>query len=210
MDLIKRANIPDGFQQFLKYDSLSKRWEPPKNSFYIFKRSKSKSRLNQLMVTVNCYKKSVQLQEQHLPINNERINNTIRFEVQCHYDKVYQITQSKGLSRSGFAQFLSEDLSNDILHRYYKKTIGYGDYFTLNQAKILIQNSRVKQEKKKMLVEVVVLVNAKRGIWKARSEAQDKTTFDECIKLLHKLNINPVTIPIAWKIDFLPNLMLGL
>jgi hypothetical protein len=50
--LIKRAKIPDGFQQYLIYKESSKRYEPTENSFYIYMKSKSKSKSSQPSITI--------------------------------------------------------------------------------------------------------------------------------------------------------------
>jgi hypothetical protein len=202
MNLIKRANIPSGFQLFLKYSESGKRYEPPKHSFYIFKKSKSKKK-DQVTITINCYDKGEQLKENNLPFD-ARAEYTIRFEVQCWYNKIYRIIKTKGLSKQGYSQFLREDISDEILHDSFQTTVGLGDYYTLSKAKEIILSKRIKQEKVRVLIETLELVNAKRGIWKARETVSEKKEFDKRIKQLHELGVNPVTIPAAWGIDFLP------
>jgi len=203
MKLIKRANIPNGFQLYMEYNCTSNRSKPPEDSFYIFKKSFPKDKCEHVDVTVNCYNKGKQMQENGLPFD-ERAITTIRFEVQCHYNKVYRIIRSKKLNKQGYYQFLRQDISGDVLHKYFKKTIGYGDYYRLPIAKELISNKRLKPETKKNLIDMLNFVSEKRGIWKAREAVYDKKNFDKYIKKLHDIGINPVTIPIAEGIDYLP------
>ncbi|ULO08974.1 hypothetical protein H1230_09490 [Paenibacillus sp. 19GGS1-52] len=203
MKLIKRANIPDGFQLYTIYNSISKRSEPPRDSFYIFRKRFTKGKGASLELTVNCYNKGIQMLENGLPYH-ERAMTTIRFEIQCGYNKIYRIIRSKNLNKQGYSQFLREDISAEVLHTYFKKTVGYGDYYTISKAKELIMNTRLKLETRNNLIETIELVNDKRGIWKARETVDDKKRFDEHIKRLHDIGINPVTIPIAERIDYLP------
>ncbi|WP_143100981.1 hypothetical protein [Paenibacillus sp. 1_12] len=204
MKLIKRANIPNGFQQYLTYRESSKRYEPTEHSFYIFRKSKSKSKHEHVTLTVQCYDKGEQLKENNLPCLDEDANYTIRFEVQCHYNKVFRIIKSNGLSKQGFCQFLREDISDNELHKYFKKTIGYGDYYTLSKAKEIIRRKRLHSETNEALIATLELVNSKRGIWKARETVEDMMEFDKRIKKLLELGVNPVTIPITEGVDYLP------
>ncbi|OPH60305.1 hypothetical protein BC351_17560 [Paenibacillus ferrarius] len=204
MKLIKRANVPNGFQQFVLYKESSKRFEPPEHNFYIFRKGKSKLKTNHVTLNIQCYDKGEHLKEKNLPCDDERANYTIRFEVQCHYNKVYRIIKSNALSKQGFSQFLREDISDNELHKYFKKTIGYGDYYTLSKAKELVQNKRLQPKMKEALIETLELVNDRRGIWKAKEKVSDNKEFDKRIKKLHEIGVNPVTIPIAERIDYLP------
>ncbi|MGN7761277.1 hypothetical protein [Paenibacillus sp. 22594] len=65
-------------------------------------------------------------------------------------------------------------------------------------------NSKLKIHTKYNLVDTLKIVNDKRGIWKARETVDNKKGFDNHIKKLHDIGINPVTIPIAERIDYLP------
>ncbi|KOR90569.1 hypothetical protein AM231_16530 [Paenibacillus solani] len=203
MKLIKRSNVPNGFQQFVTYKESSKRWEPPEHSFYLFRKSKSGSKSSRVTLNIQCYDKGEQLKEHNLACD-ERAEYTIRFEVQCHYNKVYRIIKHNGLNKQGFSQFLREDISEQELQKYFKKTIGYGNYYTLSKAKERIGSTRLSLEMKQSLIETLELVSAKRGIWKAKEIAVDKKEFDKRIKKLHKIGVNPVTIPMTEGIDYLP------
>lgn len=200
MNLIKRSNIPDSFYQETKYDKSSKRRKPFEDSFYLVGRNKA----NKATVTINCYHKGKQLKNKKLPCTDERAKYTIRFEVQCEYNKTYALTKSEAFGKDGFSYFLSNEVSEDNLKFYYKKTIGFGDYYTLSKAKEIIQGKRMKKEKKVALLEILDIVNEKRGIWKARKNTPDKKLFNKYIKEIHELGVNPVTIPVSWKIEHLP------
>lgn len=194
MKLIKRSNIPNGFYQVSKYDKVSKRRKPFEDSFYL-KSIKNSS------VTINCYNKGKQLKSQGLP-SSELAKLTIRFEVQCKYSKIYPLGKNK-INKLSF--FLNDKLSDDILEYYFKKTVGFGDYYTLQEAKNLVQShTRIRLKKKEALLKTLEIVSKKRGVWKARKGVDDKKAFDAYIKDLHKLGINPVTIPNNWEIECLP------
>ncbi|WP_240417383.1 hypothetical protein [Paenibacillus periandrae] len=201
MELIKRANIPDDFHLFVKDDPASKRKKPPKDSFYIFKKDKK----GKATLTINCYNKGKQLKDEQLPCDDEELaKSTIRFEVQCRYTKVYNLLKVNDSNEPDFWKLLKKQLSDNILHYYFNRTIGYGDYVPFPKAREIIRSKRMKQEKKDALIGTLELVNKKRGIWKARETVSDKKKFDKHIKELHQLGVNPVTIPLDWKIGYLP------
>ncbi|MFC4596865.1 hypothetical protein [Cohnella hongkongensis] len=200
MRLIRRANIPEGFHLFDMPDLVSKRRKPPKDSFYIVHKNKKGNKT----VTVTCYNKGAQLKSENLPFDEEKVMYALRFEVQCEYGKTYNLTRNIEFSQKGFLYFLSRDVSENILNFYFKKTIGYGDYYTLPKAKEIIQSKRLKTEKKHALLKTLEQVNEKRRIWKARDMVSNKREFDKRIKELHKLGVNPVTIPVRWNVDYLP------
>ncbi|MBW7476672.1 hypothetical protein K0T92_18295 [Paenibacillus oenotherae] len=198
MKLIRRGNIPDGFIQASNYNKTSKRTKPLEDSFYLKGIKKNAS------VTINCYNKGKQLKNKKLP-GAKDAKWTIRFEVQCEYNKLYPLTRNEG---NNLSFFLSDELSEDILGFYFKKTVGFGDYYTLSNARNIIQSQEgLGQKKKDALLDTLDMVNQKRGIWKARKHVDDKKSFDTRIKALHELNVNPVTIPANWKIDHLPCLL---
>lgn len=205
MKLIRRAHIPEGFEIFQEYDPRGKRRVEAKHSFYLFKKSK---RNKEHLLTINCYNKTHHLQDQRLPCS-EMEHEVIRFEIQCHYNKVYRLIHNKDkkMEKHNHLQWLREDISSEILSYYYKRCIGCGDYYTLPEAKrIIAQNDLLKEKRKTVLVEILTFVNEKRGIWKARLDVTNKRKFDEAIQELHILGINPVTIPINWEIPRLPRL----
>lgn len=58
------------------------------------------------------------------------------------------------------------------------------------------------------MIEALELINLKRSIWKARDEYENnKIRFNEAIRRIKKMGINPVTIPEGWGIQKLPNLL---
>lgn len=204
MKLIKRANVPEGFQLFKEYRRSSKRLVPTEHSFYIFKTSRTTANLDHVTLTINCYDKGQQLKENGLPCEDENARYTIRFEVQCRYNKVYWIIKNNKLAKQGFSQFLRDDIGNHVLHYYFKKSIGFGDYYSLSKAREILHSKRMKSETKEALLAVLELVNEKRGIWKAKESISDKKAFEKHVKKLHELGINPVTIPVSWGIEYLP------
>ncbi|QDH19796.1 hypothetical protein [Saccharibacillus brassicae] len=204
MKLIRRSNIPKGFQLYTEFNAIGKRHVPPKDSFYIFREKLGKEgNRSKKSITINCYNKNVQLHENNLN-GAEQIRNIIRFEVQCHYDKVYRITKSKKFENQSYFQFIEEELSNSIIQAYFKKTIGFGDYYSLSAAKKVLMQSSVRQSTKDKLSDTLDLVSQKRSIAKASEASKDKKKFNENINKLNKLGINAVTIPFSEKLEFLP------
>lgn len=205
MELIKRANIPNGFALGRKYDDRSKRQIPYKHSFYLLKIARQSKKRS---ITINCYNKTQHLREEKLPFRYDGYD-TIRFEVQCGYNKVYRLIKddSAQLSKNNYAQWLREDISIRVLLHYYKKSIGLGNYYTFPEAKRRISNlNDVSYKKKEKLVRTLEVISEKRGIWKARQHSFNKVDFDKLVNDLLDIGINPVTIPLNWKVSYLPNL----
>ena len=103
--------------------------------------------------------------------------------------------------------FLNEKLSLDTIKYYYDKTIGKGDYYKLDKAIEKVNLSNHTPGTKEKLINVLKEVNSNRSIWKAKiSTGYTKERFSHFLKLLRDLEINPVTIPRRWSINYLENL----
>lgn len=203
MELLRRSNIPEGFVLYEQYSTTSKRKMPPSGSFYIYKKGKKKTHAEPT-ITVNIYNKSRQLENADLP-QNSNVSHTLRFEVQCRYGKVYRLKRNNG-DENDLISFLEESVSANVLEHYFKKTVGSGDYYSLTKAKEIVENHPFKKSTKFALLETLDLVSQKRGIWKAKNVILDQEQFEIQLKKLHDIGVNPVTIPKAWGIDYLPSL----
>lgn len=198
MHLTRRADIPKGFKVEEQYDTVSKRMKEYPNTFYV----KNKS------VCINFYDKEYQVRT---VLKNSNLllaaQNVLRFEVQCNAQKVNNIAQKYRLERS--IHHLSKDtLSLNILVDYYRKTVGFEDYYSLPVAKNLIREAEVKEKDKRKMYDVLALISMKRSVWKARDEYKHgNKEFNSVLKQIKKLGINPVTIPVGWKVKHLPNLI---
>jgi predicted YcjX-like family ATPase len=104
---------------------------------------------------------------------------------------------------------LSDDVSLDIVQKYFNKVIRRGDYYTLDEAKRLIARQGFHPKKEEKLIDALNLINSKRGISKAKECLEGKRLDDlkRTIRELEELRINPVTIPREWNIKRIQNLL---
>ncbi|MNB82486.1 hypothetical protein D3C81_987970 [compost metagenome] len=200
MNLIRRADIPKTLEISLEDNPHTKRKEPYKNAFRIENQS----------VVVHFYNKRYQLAQvfgDDLP-EGQAAEEIIRLEVQCKKRKVNNLKQYYQVGDKTLLEFSRKELSEKVLLSYYVKTVGYEDYYTLQEARRLISQSDYSRKAQERMIEVLELINLKRSIWRAREEYEDeKKRFNEAIKRIKNMGINPVTIPIGWGIQELPNLL---
>lgn len=214
MNLIKRGDIPPHYKEWQEYDYKAHRRKSKPESFYL----KSKS------VTINCYSKHMQLlnlsqknvEKGHNPILQSILDEShdiIRFEVQCKYHKLYDL--SKEATKLGdhelnkYKSLLSPLICIKIVSDYYKKVIGKGDWYTLQEAVCIIRSKKYNSQKEKRLLDALSLVNQCRSIAKAKAllQGHELEAFKRTVEDLSCLNINPVTIPREWGIKHIPNLL---
>lgn len=129
MNLIKRSDIPQHYEEWMVYDYDAHRKKRRPKSFYLYSKS----------VNINCYSKYLQLlnrsqenvEKRYAPISPEIIDasrNIIRFEVQCKYHKTYSLSQQAenlgNNSLNKYKSLLHPVKCIEIISSYYKKIIG--------------------------------------------------------------------------------------
>jgi len=199
MELIKRGNIPNHFEEHMQYDYTSRRMKSDKVTLYL----KSKS------TVVNCYLKGEQLKREY-PQTPNIPSNIIRFEIQCKYNKISAM--KKGYSSSDtetMIQLLSDKTSKEVLTKYFNRIIMRGNYYTLAEAIALIESKCFKLKKETRLIKALQYVNLCRGISKAKDKlpSDELIIFNRALRELVSLDINPVTIPKDWGMKYINNLM---
>lgn len=202
IQLFQRADRPSNHFKEL-YDIKSKRRKQLEGSFYLYSRG----------TAINFYDKEFERRENQKKYNlpNDDIKNAkniLRIEIQCNKSKTDYMKSKLEFETKNLFYFLNLDISRDTILYYYKKTIGEGDYYTLNKAREIINNSKYSLRKKHILIQVLELINTKRSIWKARNEfIKSNATFNSYLKDIRGLGINPVTIPRNKDIEFLENVI---
>jgi hypothetical protein len=201
MELIKRSNVPPFFSERATYDSSSHRMKTDDNSFYLQSNS----------VTINCYDKYAQLKKEH-PDNPSIADayNTIRFEVQCKYQKTYALKYKLRLLKfSENYGLVADDVCRDVATSYFSKIIYTGDYYTLADAVAEVKSCKFRNTKERRLTDTLNLISQSRGILKAREKltGNNLIVFHRAISELTELKINPVTIPREWGIRHITNLL---
>lgn len=208
IELIRRAEIPARFSLVTNLDKRSGREVAYKNSFYIQTQKHS--------VVVNFYNKEFQMQNGFESYERlEDASNIIRLEIQCQNGKTNSLKQKFKWKYRDFMNFANDDIAREIIYYYYEKTVGFEDYFTLDEAKRRVKscgNYRKKTIEK--MIEILELVNQKRSIYQALlsysdnlENKDDVAEFNSIIKKIRESCINPVTIPVNWGYDHIPNLV---
>lgn len=202
--LIKQSDIPPHFFERTEYSKTSHRKQTDNFSFYLQCKS----------VVVNCYWKHWQLSNEYPDCPDlNRSYNVIRFEIQCKYSKVYNISKLIENSKDAcnvLNEMFSDSLASEVITRYFNKIIGTGNYYTLATARKMILRQNFKPKKEDRLISALEFVNGMRGIANAKAALKNTNNLDEFNRSLRELNdlgINPVTIPKDWGIKTIPNLL---
>lgn len=214
MALIKRADIPSRYKELEEYDPISHRMKSKPGSLYLMNGS----------VHVNYYSKYMKFQEQNRenikkgrpPIPQETMDaaqDIIRLEVQCMYRKTYALSRKTNRVGDNNINYYEELLNHatcvGVIDTYYKKIIGRGDWYTLQEATRKIRSHHFNRQKEERLLKALKLVNDCRSVAKAKAAHQgsDLDAFKRTLGDLASLGINPVTIPREWGIKHIPNLL---
>lgn len=188
-----------------QYDISSNRRKQKAGSFYLWSKG----------VAINFYdkrKERIDNQEKYnIPDTDiENAKNTLRFEIQCNKSRTDYMKVKYEFDLKFLYYFLNLNISRDTILYYYRKCIKEGDYYTLKDARKIVDDSSLTTQTKNNLKNTLDLINKCRSIHNARqvfidTEQGKKDTFNRHIKKLIELNINPVTIPEKWRISFLEN-----
>ncbi|MDL2232132.1 hypothetical protein LJC63_00945 [Ruminococcaceae bacterium OttesenSCG-928-L11] len=208
MALIKRADIPPHFEErkeYVKDDGGGKfhRKKSGADSFFLINNS----------LRINCYNKYAQMKRKDPDNPNlENYRNIVRFEIQYRYPKIlYLKNQTKDWDT--FVDLMSilqsDEVCKNELTKYYNKTIGKGDYYTLDGARSRIRSMNFCASKESRLMGALKLVNQCRGVFRAKNSltGAELAEFKRSLRDLGEIGVNPVTIPREGNIKYLPNLM---
>jgi len=129
------------------------------------------------------------------------------------YSKVYSLHREipKTKSNKQYNEtkiLLSHEKCIDEITQYYKKTIGYGDWYILKDAIKKIKQFNFNHQKEQRLIEALKQVKHSRSVSKAKElcPVNELSTFKRTLNELMSMGINPVTIPNEWGINHIPNL----
>jgi hypothetical protein len=174
-------------------------------------------------VNVNFYNKAAELRnrmhEEHSNVTPELIEEAegiIRFEVQCKSGKITDIKEIFQLPDRSTEHYLSLNIAREIILWYYDHTIGEQDYYSLYEArKIVNQQGELSTKMKGVLCNILNLNAKAKRITTAREQYTSEQgvkpngskrvlhgserTYNRNINILRNLGINPVTVPRGWK-----------
>jgi len=217
MYLIKQGDIPPFYKERATYDKdKSHRWETDEDSFYLESGS----------ARFNFYRKDKQLEKIYsekertpeIQASIEKARNLIRLEYQILPQKMYrlkdELSQGTSYNYSNYAvtmRLLSNEISKKIIMDNYARILRWGNYHTMKIAKAIIKSYKYCPSKEDRLIRVLELVKEKRSIYKARKSLQDDkmavAEFNRSLKELDNINVNAVTIPRSFKINYIPNIL---
>ena len=108
-----------------------------------------------------------------------------------------------------YKSLLDPIICTTIVSDYYKKVIGKGDWYTLSTAIQIIKSKGFNSQKEQHLINALKDVSRCRSLAKAKASCPIEKigTFTRTLKELENLNINPVTIPREWHIEYIPNFL---
>lgn len=192
--LFQRGDKPWNFDEL--YSIVSKARKQPEGSFYLMSKS----------VNINFYDKESERLKQNFNIDGAK--NLLRLEVQCKKPKTNTIKAKNSFVSTQLGHYLNPKISDELIKYYYNKTIGTGDYYKLSEAIKIVQGSHYRPRTKKRLIEVLKAVNRHRSIWKAKEKSKyNNICFNRYLRQIRKFGVNPVTIPMRWKVKFLNNII---
>ncbi len=192
--LFQRADKPRNLKEL--YCSKSKTRKQREGSFYLFNDS----------VSINFYNKEHERLSQNF--NKDGAKDLLRLEIQCKKPKTNTIKSKNEFDSRHLEHYLSKEISYQQLEYYYKKTIGFGDYYKLSEAIRIVRESNYSTKTKEKLINVLRLINIHRSVWRAREESRyNSSCFNRYLKQLRLLGVNPVTIPGRWKVNSLKNIL---
>lgn len=211
------------------YVRLLSRCDIPSNHYTAYGEEGSQY-LTSGSVTVNFYDKERQLRvrqdDEYSNVTEEvidEVRGVLRFEVQCDSRRITYIREQRGFDNRHICNYLSMDIARDTILGYYDRTVGAGDFYSLDEAeRIINDNTSLATRTKSTLIGILELVNQAISIPAAREQyistggvclrrsgrvlQGSRVTFNRNIASLRKLGINPVTIPRRWRISQLSNL----
>lgn len=227
MILMRQGNVPKHYRERKNcYDKRLHRKMPDKNSFYLENKS----------VVINYYWKYPKQNERHPNfLFREDSRHVIRLEVECKYPKLYALSKNIRQESKFYLSdddisseelyervlndvrnpsipidvMLSDEMTDDVIRKYYYRIIRKGDYFTLEIARNIVESYHFRRDKEERMIYALEFVNESRGIAKAKHKllGPDLDEFKRSLKDLDDILVNPVTIPRSWNIKHIPNLL---
>ena len=159
---VKRANIPGKLEEYMEYDSQSKRTKPTKDDFTAYLKD---------YIAISIYNKYAEMKKarkkkQYFPKSEiEKAKNIVRIEIRCMKKKVYAIMQKYDIRT--IAEFMrhADEIGSKLYEQYLPKMFGKGEICTLKRAKEKIDMSGFGHKKIEFMKEFVEDANKARSAW---------------------------------------------
>jgi len=214
IDLLKMGAMPKNFVKKGYYSKTGHRYIPYESSLYLARERKhSKSRKKKYLV-LNLYDKQQEI------IDNVRNNNTkkqfmirraneiIRFEVQCFKDKINNIADRFNMANENIYSFLNIEIVSYVLNYYISKICFQGNYYKYRLAVREIENSKYDERIKNDMLLLLRTTFKRKSFDNAVNHLQSNNkyfNFKKILQCFNLINVNPVTIPSNWAVEFLEN-----
>lgn len=207
-----------------QYLKLMDKGDKPRNYIDRYGPNKGSCRWDCKSVNINIYDKAKHLRDKgYSPAVIEKAQNILRVEIQCKSPKIGGIKKKNDLDSRALQYFFNSDFAEEVVLRYCQRLYKTGDYYSRTAAVKRMTGLGITSRKQKALLSIIKAVAETRSISEARARLSTQgatiknTKTQEVMTLstgsfsrncteLAALNINPVTIPREWKIDYLPGL----
>lgn len=135
--------------------------------------------------------------------------DVLRFEIRLKNSHIYNLCKRTGEQKCLF-NFFNEARYNEYLKKYLYNIYPLGNFYNFVQAEKIIEvssNSLTLKRGLKNFIKKVSNGHLESPMSKNYNGAISKDTWRARIKILNDMNVNPITIPQKYKIDFLPSLL---
>lgn len=194
MFLINKSNIPD----FLKKHILTEKYLQDAQNFYLCSSGIRVNFYDRYTVLQNKVDEGLIPQEQDI----ETAKGKIRLEVQ------------RRECNGELHRYLDQSYCQKTVEGYFNRTVGQGDYLSLDKALLEVSKQVRGITTKIELRNLLRIIYTEGTVWGARAalvnsssnKLRTQKTISDQLALLRKLNINPVTIPESMELQHLPGL----
>ncbi|WP_431808734.1 hypothetical protein [Lysinibacillus sphaericus] len=135
--------------------------------------------------------------------------DVLRFEVRLKNSHIFNLCKRTGEKKCLF-NFFNENRYKEYLQKYLFNIYPTGDFYNFAYAEKIIEQSSKSLTIKRRLKDFFKKVsngNLDSPMSKNYKGSISKDTWRTRIKIFNSMNVNPITIPQTYKIDFLPSLL---
>lgn len=201
INILHKSDMPNSLE--VGYNE-SRNYSKNKGSLYLTKKKNGKKKYTP-NITINFYDKQDQLknmQKQGQDITDEQIASAkgiLRLEVQCHKSKTEYLKVKHSMTAKNIHYFLEPQISYDVISLGLSKIVKPATYRRKSIALKKIDESKHTNKTKYMLKQIINdIAKQHNAIHKVRnsymSQGMKRETFNNYLRYLCDLNVNPVTI----------------
>lgn len=142
-------------------------------------------------------------------------SHIMRFEVQCHEDYLYKMLDDERIGSLALRELWDEKLALSIVTKRIGKLVGYGDFYSIEAAKSVLQKaSRISENEKSALLLLLQMSSypsiRRESQWDLFAVRNGNTDTGGKIRgrmerILKRLGMNQFAIPVRRRVDILKN-----